>query len=461
MRPLSAITAILLALLLAAGDCDQGWDSRPGDDDDAALPASLVGIGVSPIDPTVTLGEQIQFIATGYYDDQTTRTLTDSVDWHSTNSGVIDVSSSLDSEGMGTTTGPGLAHVGCTFFGLLSNDVKVTVTEATITELSVTPQTVQLHAGETVQLEAEASFSDGSHGNVTGTVNWITEDPTVATLNGGGLVVGEGLGTTTVRVTYTTGTSEFEGTPATVEVLSGEVEIDEADLRILGMTSTASAGTATWTVEIKNSGGSPASSFWVDVWLNRTGAPPPPPTSGDAYQMVSLLEPGQSQEITIQLADVTPGNYLSWALVDSFGSVPEGNMGENNNIWGGVPLEVTGSGGPIGPELTVTYLDAWLQTNQDQVLFVFDVTNTGDSPALDFTVGIFSNPGFPPVAPAQPDELVEVPELGPGETAYLSKPVRDMPEEWWQSYVLADTWDDIAEPNEQNNLSGIQVVRDE
>lgn len=459
MRPFGAIVAVLMASLLVASSCDTGWDPVPGDDDDTVLPASLVGIGVSPIDPTVTLGEPIQFLATGFYDDQTTRTLTDSVDWHTTNASVMSVSSSLDSEGLGTAGAAGQAHVSCEFFGLLSNDVKVTVTEAVITELSVTPQAVQLHAGETVQLEADASFSDGSHGNVTGTVRWITEDPAVATLQSGGQVVGEALGTTQIRVLYETGSSDFEGTPASVEVLSGDVQIDEADLRILGMTASASSGTVTWTVEVKNSGGSPASSFWVDVWLNRTGAPPPPPTSGDAYQMISLLEPGDSQEVTIQMPDVTPGNYLSWALVDSFDGVLEGSMGENNNIWGGVPLEVTGSGGPIGPELTITYLDAWVREPQEDVLYVFDVTNTGDSPALDFAVGVFADPGFPPVAPTHPDELVDVPELGPGETAYLSKAVRDMPEEWWQSYVLADTWDDIAEPNEQNNLSGIQVVR--
>ena len=459
MRSIEAVTALCLASLLAAASCDAGWDSRPGDDDDTVLPAGLVGIGVSPIDPTVTLGEQIQFIATGFYDDQTTRTLTDSVDWFSTGSGVLQVSSSLDSEGLGTATGPGQAHVSCEFFGLASNAVKVTVTEATIVGLEVTPGAVQLHAGESVQLQADASFSDGSHGNVTGSVRWITEDPATATVEVGGKVTGEELGTTWIRVLYETGTGEFEGTPATVEVLDGTVVIDEPDVRILGMTASASAGAVTWTVNVKNSGGSPAGQLWVDVWLNRTAAPPPAPASGDASQLVASLAPGESQEVTIVMTGVAPGTYLSWALVDSFDGVSEGGMGENNNIWGGVPLEVTSSGGPIGPELSITYLDAWVQEPQAQVLFVFDVTNTGDSPALDFAVGIFADPEFPPVAPAHPDELVEVPELEPGETAYLSRAVRDMPEQWWQSYVLADSWDDITEPNEGNNLSGIQVVR--
>ena len=458
MRLIEVITAVSLASLLAASSCDQGWDPQPGVDDDD-LPAGLVGIGVSPIDPTVTLGEQIQFVATGFYDDQSTRTLTDSVEWASSSAAVVDVSSSLDSEGLGSAIGTGQAQVGCEFFGLASNAVKVTVTAATIVELKVTPLAAQLHADESVQLQADASFSDGSHGNVTGSVRWITEDPTIATVDVGGRVLGESLGSTEIRVLYETGTTEFEGTPATVDVLDGSVSIDEADVRILGMSVSASAGTVTWTVDVKNSGGTPASQLWVDVWLNRTGAPPPPPTSGDASQLVSSLAPGESQEVTITLPDVTPGTYLSWALVDSFDGVSEGGMGENNNIWGGVPVDVTGSGGPIGPELSITYLDAWVQEPQEQVLFVFDVTNTGDTSAVDFAVGVFANPEFPPVAPAQPDELVEIPELAPGETAYLSKAVRDMPEQWWQSYVLADSWDDIAEPNEGNNLSGIQVVR--
>jgi hypothetical protein len=455
---LKAIMATPLALMLAASSCDQGWTPSGPPGDPTPLPASLVGIGVSPIDPTVTYGEQVQFIATGFYDDQTTRTITDSVDWYSTASSVIDVSSSMDMEGMGTTVGAGQAHVGCDYYGLVSNEVRVTVTEATLTSLVVLPSSAQLHGGEKVQLEAEASFSDGSHGNVSGSVRWITDDAAVATVDVQGQVTGEALGTTTVRAVYETGDLTYEGTPATIEVLDGSVTIDEPDVRILGVSATATGGSVTWTVEVKNSGGSSASGFWVDVWLNRTAAPPPPPASGDAYQMISVLEPGGSQDVTIQLEDVEPGSYLSWVMVDSFDSVAEGSLGENNNIWGPETTQVSGSGGPIGPDLSITYLQAFVQEAQGQVLYIIDVTNTGDQSSNAFSVGVFADPEFPPVAPDHPDEAVEVTQLDAGDTAYLSVTVRDMPDDYWQSYVLVDVGAQVAEPNESNNLASFQVV---
>lgn len=458
MRAAEPTWTLTLAMFLAVSACGGGWEPTGGPGGGTPLPPGLVGIGVAPLDPTVTLGEQVQFVATGFYDDQTTRTVTDSVDWTTTTPAVFDISSDLDSEGLGTATGTGQARVACSFYGLPSNEVRVTVTEATITGIEVTPDVVRIHAGETVQLAAEATFSDGSRGDVSGSVRWVTGEPAVATVEAGGAVTGQAVGSTQVRVLYETGSDTFEGSPATVEVLDGDVAIDEADVRILGFSAAASGEQVVYTLQVKNSGGSPASSFWVDVWLNRTAAPPLPPTSGDGHQLVSLLEAGASVEVNVQVGGAGPGTWTSWAMVDSFGGVPEGSLGESNNLWGPETVEVTGSGGPIGPDLSITWLQAWVQESQVQVLYVFDVTNNGDAVAPAFSVGVFADPGFPPVAPSHPDELVDVPELGPGQTAYLSQAVRDMPEQWWQSWVLADTWDDVAEPNEGNNVAGVQVV---
>ncbi len=450
MTRLCAIAGLVCLL-----GCGAGWDD---DDTDGGPPevAALVGIGVSPMDPTVTLGEDIQFLATGFYDDQSTRDITDTVDWLSSDPTIIEVSSSLDNEGRGTTVSAGVARVKCRFYDFESNDVAVTVTDASIQQLVVQPSNVQLHAGESVQLEAVADFSDGSHGNVTGTVRWITDNGSVATVDAG-QVTAASLGTVSIRVIYEHSGGEFEGTPATIQVLGGDVAIDPADVRILGVNPIESPDGVNYAIEIKNSGGTPASSFWVDVWLNRTAAPPPPPATGDAYEFVSVLGAGESAIIEIAL-EATPGNYQSWLMIDSFDNIPEGSLGENNNIWGPEPVQVTSGGGPIGPDLAVTYLQAFVQESQEQVLYIVDVTNTGDEPASAFNVGVFGDPAFPPVAPAYPDEQAYVDVLPAGETAYLDIAIRDMPTTWWTSYVLADVTGTIDEPNEENNLASFQVV---
>jgi hypothetical protein len=447
-----------LALWLAASACSGGWDPPPGPGPDGGLPANLVGIGVSPNDPKVTLGEELQFTATGYYSDQTTRDITDTVDWATSDSAVVEVSSSIDQEGKGVTVGAGFARVKASFFDLESNQVKVTVTEATIDELVLAPATGTLHADESLQLQAEASFSDGSRGNVSGSVRWITEDPGVATVTATGRVDAVGEGSVNIVAVYDTEDGGIEATPTSIEVVAGDVAIEAADVRLVGLSVAALGDVVRYSLEIKNSGGSPASSFWVDSWLNLSGVPPSPPTTGDAYQFVDLVEPGETKLVEIEMAGVSPGTYSSWILLDSYANIPEGGIGENNNVHGPEPVTVSADGGSIGPELSVTYLQAFVQSAQDQVLYIVDVTNTGDEASGPFSLGVYSNPDFPPAVGEAPDEALEVEAIEPGETAFLDVAVRSTPETWWTSYVLVDHDDNVLEHDETNNLASFQVV---
>ena len=456
MRGKLLISAASLALVLVASSCTGGWSQ--GDDDDAPLPVSLIGIGVTPSNPTVSLGEPIQFVAVGYYSDQSTRDITDVVEWQSSDLDVVSVSSSLDQEGLGSPVAAGTARVRANFFELLSNEVNVTVTEAVVTQIQIHPRAVSLHVGENVQLVADAEFSDGSHGNVSGTVRWITSDGAVATVEGAGLVRAVGLGVATMRAVYDQGGVEFEGEAATIEVVGGEVQIDGPDVRVLGVTAVSTSSGVSYSISLKNSGGSPASGFWVDLWLDLSVGPVAPSEGGDAYQFVELLDSNETTEVSLSLASVPPGNYQSWVLVDSLASLNEGSLGESNNTWGPEAVSVSTVGSSESADLSVTYLQAFSQPSQSQVLYIIDVTNNGSAVAEDFVVGVFANPSFPPVAPASPDEQVVIPSLAPGGTAYLNLTVRSIPQTWWHSYVLADALDVIAEPSETNNLASSQVL---
>ncbi len=456
MRRKILALAASLALVLVASSCTGGWTQ--GDDDDTSVPASLIGIGVSPSNPTVSLGEAIQFAAVGYYSDQSTRDITDVVVWQSSDVNVVSVSSSLDEEGLGLPVAAGSARIRANFFELLSNEVNVTVTEAVVTQIDIQPRAVSLHVGESVQLVADAEFSDGSHGNISGTVRWITSDGTTATVEGAGLVRAVGLGTATVRAVYDQGGTEFEDEAATIEVVGGEIQLDGPDVRVIGMTAVSTASGVDYTLSVKNSGGSPASGFWVDLWLDLSAGPTAPSQGGDAYQFVELLDSNATVEVLLSLEDVPPGSYQSWALVDSLSSLDEGSLGENNNIWGPEQVSVSGVGSADSADLSVTYLQAYSQSSQGQVLYIIDVTNNGSASAQDFAVGVFANPDFPPIAPATPDEQVVIPTLLPGATAYLSLVVRAMPQTWWHSYVLADAFNVVTEPNETNNLASSQVL---
>ncbi len=446
-----------LLLLGAALSCSNTWESPTPAPTPAPEAEDLLGIGITPNSPKVTSGEMIQFVATGFFADRRTQDITDLVTWVSTDEAVVDVSGGLDAEGEGLTAAAGQATISALLDGIESNSARVTVTAATVVELVITPDVVAVHEGDEVTVSAEAVFSDGSHGDVTGTVRWITGNPAVAIVDPGGRITGNGIGVGTVRAVYEQGALPIEAEPATVRVVEPGEYIGNADLRVVGLSTASTNDEAVYTVEVKNSGDAPSSGFWVTAWLNQTAAPPAPPTEGDGSEFVASLGPDETTEITVRISGVTPGNYNSWILVDSLGAVAEGGLGENNNTWGPESVSVTAGGGSIGPDLSITYLQASVQSNQGQVLYLIDVTNNGDEVAAAFDVGVYSDLTFPPAVGAPADELEPVASLDPGQTAALSVVSRSTPSAFWSSYVLVDPDGVIAEPNEGNNLGAFSV----
>ena len=96
MRLLPYIAALLL---VGAAGCQTTFeppDGGPGGGPGAG--PALIGIGVSPVNPKVVLGEDIQFTATGFYANQTTVDITDTVEWATSDESVLTVSSALDGD---------------------------------------------------------------------------------------------------------------------------------------------------------------------------------------------------------------------------------------------------------------------------------------------------------------------------------------------------------------------------
>jgi len=500
----SAATALVCLALWLPG-CQQSWEANG---DSELLPPSLVGIGIAPDHAVVPLGEELQFQATGYYSDQSSRDLTDIVSWQTWRASILAISSSLDREGLGMPMEVGQSRIRALHSGLESNEVRVTVTDAYPTQLTVAPGATSMHEDQSLQLTAEAAFSDGSRGNVSGTVRWLVDRASVATVSATGRVTSRGVGTTTIQAIYENGEDPVEAEPVVIDVVPDSVPVEPADVRITSVYATVTGDTVTWTVDIENQGGTAATGIWVDAWLDRSSSPSAP-TAGDSYAVVSLLEPGEQRDVEIEMPGVAEGTYSSWVLADSLAAIHEGSEGESNNSWGPETLSVGDFGpgddglegectptnesgcldldasgdqpnsedtGPnaddetegaaedeVSPEengdapleetadLTVTYFEAWAFEDPEEVLYFIDVSNQGDATAGLFGVGVLANVAQPPSAPAQPDELIEVTELLPGETAYLSAVLAGNPDPNWWSFVLADVADAIDESDEDNN----------
>jgi uncharacterized protein YjdB len=172
--------------------------------------AALVGITVSPAQSSVPIGEIQQLAATGNFSDGSSQDLTQSVIWSSSSSTVASVGSSgsvvANALGSATITASSASLAGSAAF---------TVTPAVVVSLNIVPATVSMVLQGSKQLQAQATWSDGTSQNVTATTSWSSTPAGIVNLSNSGTVTASQVGTTTVFATYSgaTGTATATVTP--------------------------------------------------------------------------------------------------------------------------------------------------------------------------------------------------------------------------------------------------------
>ena len=167
----------------------------------------LLSLEIAPTNPTVGLASQYQpFVATAIFTDYSTRNVTASAGWSSSNSTVAIVSSSGATAGRATLLGTGTSTIAASYGGL-SASTTLTVVTKKVTTIQVTPTTPIAHLGLNQAFVATALWDDGSTPiAVTGSATWTSSDTTVASVGtaGGsaGVATPIGAGTTTIQATY-------------------------------------------------------------------------------------------------------------------------------------------------------------------------------------------------------------------------------------------------------------------
>lgn len=319
---------VLLALLAILVACAPGGGMTRRNE----AAAGLVGILVTPEEVVLPEGTAVQLVATGLYEDRKTRDLTAVVTWRSDDPRIAKPDGRLDHEGRIAAKRVGRTEVEARLGGVRSPPVKVRVTDQTVTELVVSPGEVVVGVGQEVQLTANATFSDGSSGDVTGLVRWITDDGSIATLEGG-LLAGSGEGTTAVRAQYE-------------ELLSNDVAVEVMDS---GYTSTWYApdlavdyvdvlydGTwAYYEVELSNYGDTGTGPFWVDLYVDRWNAPQVG-VDGDDWVEVAWIGAWDTKVIEFFVEANCDFGCTSWVFADSYDDIAE--PWESDNLYG--PLDV-------------------------------------------------------------------------------------------------------------------------
>ena len=179
---------------------------------------TLKSIAVTPASPSIVAGNTQQFTATGTYSDNSTKSITTSVTWKSSNTAFASIGGAT---GLATGLAAGTTEITATQGSVVSPNDPLAVTPATVTlkSIAVTPASPNVGIGNTVQFTATGKYSDNSTKNITSSVTWASSNTLFATIGiSSGLATGVAVGTT--EITATMGTVVSPNDPLTVTVAS-------------------------------------------------------------------------------------------------------------------------------------------------------------------------------------------------------------------------------------------------
>jgi hypothetical protein len=132
---------------------------------------TLTSISVDPAKQIIPTGGAHQFVALGRYRDSTTRDLSDSVIWSSSNDVVfINVAGK---RGLVGAVRPGNAlFTASDPSSHIQGSAIITVTPPVLLSIDVIPPLLNLSKGTTAPLSASGVYSDGSSRDLTASVKW-------------------------------------------------------------------------------------------------------------------------------------------------------------------------------------------------------------------------------------------------------------------------------------------------
>ncbi len=183
--------------------------------------ATLVSISVTPGISSLADGLTLQYTATGTFTDNSTKDITTQVVWSSSNSSFAAISNAAGSEGLATGVDPGAAVITATLGAVIGN-AKLTITNATLVSISLTPPNISVPLGVKPQYAATGTFTDSSTQDITTQVTWTSSNTGVATISSAagseGLASTVSTGSTTITATLS-GKSGTTGLTVTAAVL--------------------------------------------------------------------------------------------------------------------------------------------------------------------------------------------------------------------------------------------------
>ncbi|HSB33691.1 MAG TPA: Ig-like domain-containing protein, partial [Nitrospirota bacterium] len=158
----------------------------------------LLAITVTPASRSIVNGSSQQFTATARFSDNTTKDITSSAVWTSSDTRVV----AIEAGGRATAGDKAGTAVIKASLGNRSGSAPLKVRRELLS-IAVLPGGATIMEGKTQQFSAIGTYSDKTTENLTSSAKWQLTDPKVAGVSGAGLVTGrpEG-GTATISATF-------------------------------------------------------------------------------------------------------------------------------------------------------------------------------------------------------------------------------------------------------------------
>ena len=190
---------------------------------------SLRSIIISPNSAQIPIGLSQKFVATGVYSDGSTRDLTSTASWSTSNGTVATVS-----RGLATGGSAGVATISASS-GAIRGAASLTVTGGNLTSISVTPVAPTVAVQGTVQFTADGFFSDGNTYDLTNYLTWSSSSRSIATISATALATAVAGGKTTI-------TASYAGTPVGSSTLTVTAPVSLRSIAVTPVTASLSPG---------------------------------------------------------------------------------------------------------------------------------------------------------------------------------------------------------------------------
>jgi Bacterial Ig-like domain (group 2) len=235
-------TGILtLCLLLIMTACGGGGGSSTNNSGGTPTPVTptLASLQISPARISLAPGGSQQFTATGNYSDGSSRNLTSSVQWSTSDGAVAAVSTG----GLATAMGAGVTTLTASSGKMqAAATLDVTSAAANLVSIAVSPAASSLPVNASQQYTATGTYNDGSTSDLSALVAWSSSSVSIATIDASGLASGVSAGAATIsaKLGSVTGSTGLTITAPTIASIS--VTPDDLTLGIgIGQQYTATA----------------------------------------------------------------------------------------------------------------------------------------------------------------------------------------------------------------------------